>query len=1517
MKKLFTLFILTLAFMTNARAWEPKIKETHWFGVYEYADYWNDDFDEKTINWSGNYIESIVIVKTHTGQQGNKQAPKTSFYSWLDHKLRFSVGSTGSWDLRRENVNQYHQGYDGRDHYDWDGMGLCNTSNDYDFFYIHDLEVDDEISIEYYVDKYNTPTDYIFVYDTGNVSGALEGLNHGNNIASKQTYKVTSAGEVHFNVGKGIIIRSVTINHANYQASDFKVDKVSDVSSITGSYDSYLANQGISAGDPRRQFGSLGYSYSFKGPGVLEDKRGAAPYITMKFGSDNDMTFVRNLGNGILGASSIIDASNNLNPATNNYDYLQYRLTYKEYNNTNNKYTEDEIRNTTVELIGKEWSTFTAQHDYTVDASSAGTNNSNNQLVIYGDLFDTIWPLCGNFFYFFPEVDGLLQIDYYCEGAYETPAFWYKQRENGTYPGIGEQPKVQHVGTTNDQTNGSNNYSLRVNVEKGGVYYLCSLPTNMSHERPILRLKSYTFIPKFSVAPLYKVVKNTEVDNSSVEIKHVAEIKGGPYADLSGQTYPTDHVYQNSEYSYELTGTFTRNKMSEPRVKCLGNVVSAKAKVEYDATTKQQWLSFSDIVFRSGTNADGEAYNPGGAVVAHVENGVGQASFVLTIAYDAADAKWGKKDGKDTRVAATSGGKEVKRWDFYSGKGDYNASGVINDSWDLGKYGSLENYGKDDKTMYRDNQSGWEGKSKLFKETNKADLLTTDWEYDYVDVPNQKEPIFKSIYDMEADNADMIHETAGLVFFTEPNELGIWNENPTADGSFQDRYIGLMGGGKLIIPYLNANDRIVIKMGCFGNTDSGVETQQATLKITGAYDATGTKEIKEENGDYVIGGSGVENGNDTNGGSDITDKSQPWGEYHFVAKGGDFTLEVDKEKNKADLLKFYSIVIYRNAKDNNADILTENELLGDEEHLQILNTQDFTTAVDNVQLHMHYRGLNEETNYADKLVKTGNLTSGDIQLTSMTSNESLWYTFSVNAALPITPDKAKFGVFKARLGVQTMDESYVTDYADRMIPVGYRETKQYPYTWDLTDLKKYVSASIDANGTELEVADADADLRIWDEWNLRVTPEEWDGNIFVSGGQLYGGKTMIDETRGLGITHDNNNVASITSEVKDETDTKENGGLSVGSGEYGFIVPQLDKAQAVYVRAAKVGSTQKANYEESNGNPTYVYGQSQNASNVKSFTYHKTVSDGTGDEVFALVMPSNLTKKHDVRLNFQGYEVKKIAVSDDFKTVNRLGWATESRARVIDPALTSEMTGYPFKTYIVTDASYADKTVTLEEVNVTDTKVVMPIAEDGDNNAYIIRNMLLDEERKEGDIAAPGRVQILNNGFHLFVPDMHDYVADRQDGITNQKSVSAMGGNMLVSLLTSQTLNKKGSGNIYNYALTSQKNKVGDADNQTYLDEIGFYRIKDGTQSTGNLAYLPVDCSETQGTTGGGGAKMSIIFTSFDEPVENVETAIEVPFEEVFGGSNAVYYNLNGQKLNGKPTKSGLYIMNGKKILVK
>ena len=118
-------------------------------------------------------------------------------------------------------------------------------------------------------------------------------------------------------------------------------------------------------------------------------------------------------------------------------------------------------------------------------------------------------------------------------------------------------------------------------------------------------------------------------------------------------------------------------------------------------------------------------------------------------------------------------------------------------------------------------------------------------------------------------------------------------------------------------------------------------------------------------------------------------------------------------------------------------------------------------------------------------------------------------------------------------------------------------------------------------------------------------------------------------------------------------------------------------------------------------------------------------------------------------------------------------------------------------------------------------------------------------------------------------------------------------------------------GDIYNYVLTtsttSSSGKVND------YDHVVFARVPAAGMTGGkNVGYLPVDCSDDSSND----AKMHIIFAPLVEP-EPITDAIGVPFKEVTGDSNAVYYNLNGQKIDGRPTEGGIYIMNGKKVVVK
>ena len=76
--------------------------------------------------------------------------------------------------------------------------------------------------------------------------------------------------------------------------------------------------------------------------------------------------------------------------------------------------------------------------------------------------------------------------------------------------------------------------------------------------------------------------------------------------------------------------------------------------------------------------------------------------------------------------------------------------------------------------------------------------------------------------------------------------------------------------------------------------------------------------------------------------------------------------------------------------------------------------------------------------------------------------------------------------------------------------------------------------------------------------------------------------------------------------------------------------------------------------------------------------------------------------------------------------------------------------------------------------------------------------------------------------------------------------------------------------------------------------------------SRGNQGYLPLNLGSGNGTN-----KFNLVWSDdangIDDTIVN-NAALR---------NDNVFYNLNGQKMGGVPTQRGLYIVNGKKIVVK
>lgn len=839
----------------------------------------------------------------------------------------------------------------------------------------------------------------------------------------------------------------------------------------------------------------------------------------------------------------------------------------------------------------------------------------------------------------------------------------------------------------------------------------------------------------------------------------------------------------------------------------LGNVESATVSVENGT------LKVSNVVFK--TTNEGKAANKGGAILVRMNpSGTTEdAIFVVTIAYKAE-----KYANKETN--------QIKVWDFYS------------TPLALGK--------------------GTDTSSQLYKETNQA---TPDWSFEYLNRYKNTEPVYKSVYDMEGDNADMIVETEGLVFDSPTNTVCIYNDLDATTSAFRDRFVGLLVGGKLTIPNLKKDDRVRVLMSRYGGTSDS--DAKAVLTIGNGRDVSLDSNGEEGRGKkidspYSIGGASYR----ISGGNCVL-----FGDYNFIVdEDGPFSITMSQGK----LLKIYRIEIYRNDTH-----VTNNDVLQSSSSYEVLYT-DKSTETKTMTYVLHNHGKGERI----KVLRIDNLKmydqNGNAKTVTFTENEPGNAT-----AVSYTPQIGDYGSYRIMLGNKTLDGSYITDHAERTMAVGYRETKTYPYTWDFTDLYSYVNNPI---GQERTASNLDEEHKGWesyqDAWCLRVAPQNESGILFANGGQLYGAAKMFEETAGLGFKRstdqfDNIKKQNRTLGVTNTTLKLDNLGYSDSNTEFlKIVVPQVDDDAYIYVRATPVAhATVIAQYS---------------TDGVSSSDFNK-VLDVEGDKVYIM----KNTAKQDVELWLNGVAIKKIGVSRDSKTVNVKGYASESRDHRIDHSLTKFFTGADVKTYVVQAADYENRTLTLFDIT-SDTAPIL-----AENQGCVLHYT----ENKE--------LKVIDNQFHLFVPDMHD----------TGNYLHGTYGNMMKANVAGDKISPY-DGDYTNYILTYKYYQLDKNGNKTGTQQTGdemFYRVANGgATAKKNSAYLQLLTSKVKPSEKNptGSAKFTFIFSDFSD--DNTPTAIESLSEsDMQPAKNAIWYNMNGQKLNGKPQQGGLYIVNGKKVLVK
>ena len=1163
-------------------------------------------------------------------------------------------------------------------------------------------------------------------------------------------------------------------------------------------------------------------------------------------------------------------------------------------------------------------------------------------------------PSTGTFYKFVPEVTGKMWV------KFKAASVKYRSYNNGI-PGNGV---IDNNGTPNEYTanvncpyylmvapgnnnaafsmvedahyynNGADGYFGSPNgnpgngqddgitVERGKTYYLYGWwqdGTNQgsltSYACGVAELLEVTFLPNQMVEPLAKWVESgTTSDNN------LATVKG----------YNTVCVKKKSS-----------------------NIVSCEPYIENN-TLKIRNITFDD------------ENKGGGTILIKVgdPNIDADPVFAYTIAYDAAyNPQTVGKDGDGNNVTRSEG----HTWNFSENPLKalrWNNKSTEADVVDFGTY--FNNFATADKDDNGIPTNGVNQNSFFYEEYNKG-----DWTFNYRVKKNGSfmDPRFLNNWDMEGDNADMMWDTEGIIINAGSSQSCIFNEHGTTIDhgitnkvpnqiADPDRYVGFLEGGEFIVPCLKADDRVIVYMG----SGNGSGAQAMEFHITNALDAVHNP--IDPNDTYHAGGSqwNVPNGH-----------NDPYyrGCYHFYAKeDGDMKFTM----SGGSMCKLYSIQIYRGER------ISTNAVQEAGGGYTILATKTknedgtVTTTTGTNSWNLHYRGKGETLadgtgKYSQEnevIAHSGNITNLTID---NPNNSTISYT-----------NQGEIGMIRVRAKCMEYNHNYVTDFADRNMTLALHETLSYPYTWDFTDIDGFSSEAVEGeytNYNELKEGNTGygyeplgRELSMWDENGGMILYGPSDGYtnqnmIFenskgIYGNQLWANGNVIPETQGLWFYMDNNDAAyngsmQITSDGLRLANTKRtvNGSNTMGWWNYKMVVPEVPAGAAIYLRMARDTSVGDDDYSQKQGeDPVYFLNtafnfESDNKTYLSTSTPVKNGTDysfyeienngqGTGEWVLAIRNTKSAASKLIFTLN--GWILKKLAISEDAKAVNYLGYASESRDKEIDPELMGYMTGTGLKAYTVSKVTYGDNAgdvPTIELTAVKTTEVIGP-ATHHDHNAYIIYNTdeavdapsgtaetAMDKEGKTKVVSA------LNDGFHLFVPDMHD-----KSTVTGGKTALVVTDGLRAWLPEDPASEVMYQTYTYstgtNGSITAEGGSEGVEDYTTYvlsskgtntitgIPETGverFRRVKANVIAGNNKAYLPLLTANVKPSNGTNAKGMfAIVFVDEEEGTETTSLDGVESIERTYNDGS--YYTLGGVKVQN-PTKKGIYIKNGKKVVIK
>lgn len=326
----------------------------------------------------------------------------------------------------------------------------------------------------------------------------------------------------------------------------------------------------------------------------------------------------------------------------------------------------------------------------------------------------------------------------------------------------------------------------------------------------------------------------------------------------------------------------------------------------------------------------------------------------------------------------------------------------------------------------------------------------------------------------------------------------------------------------------------------------------------------------------------------------------------------------------------------------------------------------------------------------------------------------------------------------------------------------------------------------------------------------------------------------------------------------------------------------------------------------------------------------------------------------NVTLYLSDVMLERMAVTTDKKELNIIGWASESRDHYIDHRL-NPVFNYVTKTdsegktsakacnvkaYLATGTSAGENGL-INKVTIAEVTSPMELSEgNGSKTGCILYNKPAEGEVEEG----------IEGGIYLFVPPIQDYL--KSDVINNASfkgntctnsagnhgnadptKINAMGTNYMIANLSGDVVewsdHRDNNVTSINYILSYQytdgegvSHPTADETPQERFVRVGHYpqaNGKYGATTKPNTAYLQMPKNQVKPANWNDNVLSNMVIVFEGEDQGEIDGIEEISLMNIDGSTTTgtdSYYTLSGQKVNA-PTKPGIYVKNGKKVLVK